>query len=251
MPLRIDILTLFPEAMPGMLSSSILGRAIEAGLLTVEVHDMRDWADNKHNKVDDRPFGGGPGMVLMPEPVAAAVEAVDAMSAPKARRLSLCPAGRTLDQRMVEELAREERLLLVCGHYEGIDQRAIDALRLEEVSVGDFVVSGGELPALLLVDAIARLQPGALGHDQSAAEDSFTLRDGDGHQLLDCPHFTRPREWRDRAVPGVLLSGDHAAIAAWRLEQSTYRTRDRRPDLLSSCPGLTPGHAQGLAPTGS
>lgn len=240
MPLRIDILTLFPEALPGMLSSSILGRAIEAGIVSVHVHDLRDWAGNKHNKVDDRPFGGGPGMVLMPEPVAAAVEAVDALAAPRARRMLPAPTGRVLDQRFVEELAREERLLIVCGHYEGIDQRAIDSLSLEEVSVGDFVVSGGELPALMIVDAITRLQPGALGHDQSAAEDSFSITDLAGHSLLDCPHYTRPREWRDQAVPDVLLSGDHAAIAAWRLEQSTDRTRARRPDLLT-----------GLAPTGS
>ncbi|MDA1008422.1 MAG: tRNA (guanosine(37)-N1)-methyltransferase TrmD [Planctomycetota bacterium] len=231
---HIDIITLFPEAFPGVLTSSILGRSIEAGLVTVSVHDMRDWADNKHNRVDDRPFGGGPGMVLMPEPVASSVEAVDAMRSVKARRLTLAPTGRRVDQLFIEELSRCERILLVCGHYEGIDERAVEALGLEEVSIGDFVVSGGEIPAMLLIDAIARLQPSALGHEQSASEDSFSIHDDSGHPLLDCPHFTRPREWRDRAVPEVLLSGDHAAIATWRLQRSTERTRARRPDLFET-----------------
>lgn len=230
---RIDILSLFPEVFPAALSSSILGRAVSDGLLSVHVHDIRAWAELPHRKVDDRPFGGGPGMVFMCEPLAAAVEAVEALDARRARRVLLAPAGRPLTQPLVNALASVERLMLLCGHYEGIDQRAIDALAFEEISVGDFVVSGGELPALLLVDAIARLLPGALGHEASAAEDSFSIIDEHGRPLLDCPHYTRPRVWRERAVPEVLLSGDHQAIAKWRRSESELRTRTRRPDLVS------------------
>jgi len=230
---RIDILSLFPEVFPAALSSSILGRAVGDGLLTVHVHDIRQWAEGPHRKVDDRPFGGGPGMVFMCEPLAAAVEAVEALDSRRARRVLLAPAGRPLTQRLVNEVASAPRLMLLCGHYEGVDQRAIDALGFEEISVGDFVVSGGELPALLLVDAIARLLPGALGHEASAAEDSFSITNEQGQPLLDCPHYTRPRVWRERAVPEVLLSGDHQAIAEWRRSESELRTRTRRPDLVS------------------
>lgn len=230
---RIDILSLFPEVFPAALSSSILGRAISDGLLSVHVHDIRQWAELPHRKVDDRPFGGGPGMVFMCEPLAAAVEAVEALDARRARRILLAPAGQPMTQPLVNALASTERLMLLCGHYEGVDQRAIEALEFEEVSIGDFVVSGGELPALLLVDAVARLLPGALGHDASAAEDSFSITDEHGQPLLDCPHYTRPRVWRERAVPEVLLSGDHQAIASWRRSESEHRTRTRRPDLVS------------------
>ena len=233
--MRIDLLSLFPEMFPPVLGASILGRAPEAGIVSYHLHDIRDWTRDKHRKVDDRPFGGGPGMVMMCQPLVDAVEAVERADERPARRLLLSPQGRRLDQALAEELAREPRLLLVAGHYEGIDERAVEALELEEVSIGDFVLSGGELPALVLVDAVVRLLPGALGHADSAAEDSFTDRGEQGipgARLLDHPHYTRPRVWRQRPVPDVLLSGDHARIADWRRTQMIERTRARRPDLL-------------------
>lgn len=229
--MRIDFLTLFPEMFPPILSASILGRASSAGLVEFHVHDIRAWTDDKHRKVDDRPFGGGPGMVLMCQPLFDSVEAVERMDARVALRVLLTPQGERVAQPRVEELATRDRLLLIAGHYEGIDERAIEELRPLELSVGDFVLSGGELPALALTDAVVRLLPGALGHQDSATEDSFSRRDADGRPLLDCPHYTRPREWRGRSVPEVLLSGDHAGIAAWRMEQMVRRTRERRPDL--------------------
>lgn len=229
--MRIDFLTLFPEVFPPILSASILGRAVESGAVEFAIHDIRGWADNRHRKVDDRPFGGGPGMVLMCQPLVDAVEAVEKMDARAALRVLLTPQGERLAQPRVEDLARRDRLLLIAGHYEGIDERAIEELRPLELSVGDFVLSGGELAALALADAVTRLLPGVLGHEQSAAEDSFSRRDAQGRPLLDCPHYTRPREWRDRAVPEVLLSGDHAAIEAWRMDEMVRRTQSRRPDL--------------------
>jgi tRNA (guanine37-N1)-methyltransferase len=232
--MRIDILTLFPDMFQGPLEASILGRARDNKLLEVHVHDIRDWATDKHNKVDDRPFGGGPGMVLMCQPLHDAVLAIEAKDTRRAHRMLLSPQGRRLSQDIIESLARQERLLLIAGHYEGIDERVIDALEPEEVSIGDYVLSGGELPALVLVDAIARLLPGALGHEGSAAEDSFSIKDEDGTPLLDTPHYTRPRNWEGREVPEVLLNGDHGAIAKWRREQQRQRTRQRRPDLLDA-----------------
>ncbi|MCH2135013.1 MAG: tRNA (guanosine(37)-N1)-methyltransferase TrmD [Phycisphaerales bacterium] len=229
--MRIDILTLFPDMFDAPLQTSIIGRARSSGLLEVHVHDIRDWTLDKHNKVDDRPFGGGPGMVMMCQPLHDAVLAVEETDTRRAHRMLLSPQGRRLTQDIVESLAQQERLLLIAGHYEGIDERVIDALGPEEVSIGDYVLSGGELPAMVLVDAIARLLPGALGHEGSAAEDSFSLKDDDGKPLLDTPHYTRPRDWDGRTVPDVLLSGDHGAIARWRLEQQRDRTRQRRPDL--------------------
>jgi tRNA (guanine37-N1)-methyltransferase len=231
--MRIDLLTLFPEMFPPVLATSIVGRAATNGLVRCEVHDIRRWADNKHNKVDDRPFGGGPGMVMMCQPVFDAVRAVEAMDPKPPIRVLMTPQGEPLGQRRVEWLARQERLLIIAGHYEGIDERVIEELEPLELSVGDYVLSGGELPALLVVDAVVRLQPGALGHEASAAEDSFAAPAEGGPVLLDCPHFTRPREWRGRSVPEVLLSGDHASIARWRNEQRLERTRERRPDLLT------------------
>jgi len=232
--MRIDILTLFPDMFEGPLEASILGRAQDNKLLDVHVHDIRDWATDKHNKVDDRPFGGGPGMVLMCQPLHDAVLDIEAKDTRRAHRMLLSPQGRRLSQDIIESLARQERLLLIAGHYEGIDERVIDALEPEEVSIGDYVLSGGELPALVLVDAIARLLPGALGHEGSAAEDSFSIKDEDGTPLLDTPHYTRPRNWEGHMVPDVLLSGDHGAIATWRREQQRQRTRQRRPDLLDA-----------------
>jgi tRNA (guanine37-N1)-methyltransferase len=237
MPLRIDILTLFPDMFGPVLGASIVGRACESGIVHVHVHDIRAWADGPHRKVDDRPFGGGPGMVLMCEPLAAAIEAVEAMDPRPATRILLAPAGERLTQAGAERLAQPEgRIMLVCGHYEGVDERAIVALRLHELSIGDVVLSGGEIPAMLVTDSVVRLLPGALGHGDSAAQDSFSITDPQGHPLLDCPHYTRPREWRGMAIPEPLLSGDHGAIAQWRLEQSVSRTRERRPDLLHERP---------------
>ncbi len=230
-PMRIDILTIFPEMFETTLSTSIPGRAREFGAVEYQVHDIRRWADNKHRKVDDRPFGGGPGMVLMCQPLMDCVEAVEAMDDRTATRILLTPQGERLEQARVNDLATTERLLLIAGHYEGIDERVIDELAPLQVSIGDFVVSGGELPAMLLVDAIVRLQPSVLGHELSAAEDSFSVTDESGRPLLDCPHYTRPRAWRGREVPEVLLGGDHAAIEQWRLQQRVDRTRVKRPDL--------------------
>ncbi len=234
--MRIDILTLFPAMFEGPLETSILGRAHEAGVLETHVHDIRDWADNKHNKVDDRPFGGGPGMVLMCQPLYNAVLAVENMDPRRAQRVLLTPQGRRTTQTTVETLATQERLLLIAGHYEGIDERVIETLAPLELSIGDYVLSGGELPALVLVDAITRLLPGALGHEDSASEDSFSVTDETGKPLLDTPHYTRPRIWEGKEVPEILLSGDHGAVARWRHEQRLSRTVNRRPDLREPSP---------------
>lgn len=231
--MRIDVLTLFPEMFTGVLEASILGRAARAGLVEYHLTDIRAYADNKHRKVDDRPFGGGPGMVMMCQPLFDAVRAVEAMDPRPARRILLTPQGEPLRQQRVESLAAESRLLLIAGHYEGIDERVIEALAPLEISMGDFIVTGGELPAMMLVDAVVRLLPGALGDAASAAEDSFAPRGPDGERLLDCPHYTRPRVWHERPVPEVLFSGDHQAIARWRADRMLERTRERRPDLLS------------------
>jgi tRNA (guanine37-N1)-methyltransferase len=230
--MRIDILTLFPEMFPAVLGASILGRAAESGRAQYHLHNIRDWADNKHAKVDDRPFGGGPGMVMMCQPLFDAVMAVEQMNERPATRILLSPQGTPLDQRRVEELATKPRLLLIAGHYEGVDERVIEELAPLEISVGDYVLSGGEIPAMILIDAVVRLLPGVLGHDESAAQDSFAARGPEGQRLLDCPHYTRPREWRGRNVPEVLLSGDHAAVEEWRRKQMLDRTRNKRPELL-------------------
>jgi tRNA (guanine37-N1)-methyltransferase len=207
------------------------------------VHDIRAHAANKHHKVDDRPFGGGPGMVMMCQPIFDAVQAAESQdSSPDVRavRVLLTPQGERLTQPRVEWLAQQPRLLLLCGHYEGIDERVIEELNPLEISIGDYVLSGGELGAMVLIDAVARLQPGVLGHEESAAEDSFSVRTPEGAHLLDCPHYTRPREWNGRVVPDVLLSGDHAAVDRWRDEQRIERTRMRRPDLLQHDPLANP-----------
>ena len=247
MTMRIDILTLFPELFEPVLSRSITGRARDAGLVEWHATDIRRFADNKHQKVDDRPFGGGPGMVMMCQPLWDAVASVESQDERQAQRILLTPTGEPLTQPIVEDLASRERLLLIAGHYEGIDQRVIDRLEPREISVGDYVLSGGEIPALLLIDAVTRLQDGALGHEASAAEDSFTARDEEGRQLLDCPHYTRPREWEGRAIPEVLVSGDHERVSRWRLEKMKELTRARRPDLLGNDEDTHPrpnGHAR-------
>ncbi|MCC6909157.1 MAG: tRNA (guanosine(37)-N1)-methyltransferase TrmD [Phycisphaerales bacterium] len=229
--MRIDVLSLFPEMFAPVLSASIPGRAHAAGLVEFNLVNIRDYTENKHQKVDDRPFGGGPGMVMMCQPVWDAVLAAERLDPRPATRILLTPQGRPLSQDIVADLATRQRLLLIAGHYEGIDERVIEELRPMELSIGDYVLSGGELPALVLIDAIVRLLPGALGHEESAEQDSFAVSEG-GQQLLDCPHYTRPREWRGREVPEILLSGDHGEVDRWRMEQRKTRTAERRPDLL-------------------
>jgi tRNA (guanine37-N1)-methyltransferase len=213
-PFRIDVLSLFPPLFDGFLSQSILSRAISKGLVGIERWDIRSWADGKQKQVDDRPFGGGPGMVLMAPPVVAATEAVRASAGPPGHLILLSPQGRRLDQTRVGELARKPRLILLCGRYEGFDERIIEILEPELVSVGDFILSGGEVAAMVLIDAVVRLVPGVLGDDRSAIDESFGPDGG-----LEFPQYTRPRVYRGRAVPEVLLSGDHAAIARWRRER--------------------------------
>lgn len=230
--LRIDILSLFPEVFEPVLSSSITGRARDAGLVEWHITDIRRYADNKHQKVDDRPFGGGPGMVMMCQPLWDCVKDVEAQDPRPATRILLSPQGERLTQPIVEELSALPRLLLIAGHYEGIDERVIEKLQPREISLGDFVLSGGEIPALALVDAMVRLRPGSLGHESSAAEDSFSPHGTDGRRLLDCPHYTRPRAWEGMDVPEILVSGDHAKVDAWRYAQRLERTKQRRPDLL-------------------
>ena len=212
-PHRIDVLTLFPAIMDGYLSQSILSRAIAAGLVVINRWDIRDWAEGKHKQVDDRPFGGGPGMVLMAPPVVAATEAVRAAEEPPGRLIMLSPQGERLEQSRAAELALEPRLILLCGRYEGFDERIIEILEPELLSVGDFILSGGEVAAMVLIDAVVRLIPGVLGDSRSAVDESFGPDGG-----LEYPQYTRPRDYRGKTIPEILLSGDHAAIARWRLE---------------------------------
>jgi tRNA (guanine37-N1)-methyltransferase len=225
---RIDILTIFPGIFESPLRESLLGKAIERGLLDVRVHDIRDSATDKHRQVDDESYGGGPGMVMKPEPVFAAVEALG--EGPK-RVLLLSPAGRRLDQALVRELADEPWLVLVCGRYEGVDERVAEGLPAEEISIGDYVLSGGEVPAIVVLEAVTRLVPGVIGREESHERDSFGAEG-----LLDHPHYTRPAEFRGMAVPEVLLSGNHAEIERWRRAAATEKTRRNRPDLLEDPP---------------
>jgi tRNA (guanine37-N1)-methyltransferase len=229
--MRIDVLTLFPEAVAPYLSSSIVGRAVEKGIVELHLLNFRDFAHDVHRTVDDRPFGGGPGMVLMCGPVVEAVEHIEGAVKEKhgsPLRILLTPQGERLSQNLVAEFASRPWILIVCGRYEGFDERIHQSIPFREISIGDYVLSGGEPAAMVLIDAIVRLLPGALNDADSAANESFV------GGLLDCPHYTRPREFRGMVVPEVLLSGDHAKIAAWRKEQSLIRTRERRPDLLGS-----------------
>jgi tRNA (guanine37-N1)-methyltransferase len=225
--MRIDLLTLFPEVFERFCESSIVGRAQSGGAVRIYLTNIRDFAGGVHRSVDDKPFGGGPGMVMMCGPVFDAVERVDARCEVPAKRLLLTPQGRPLKQDMVGRLAREPRLLLLCGHYEGFDERIRTGLQAEQVSIGDYVLSGGETAAMVLIDAVVRLLPGVLGDESSADHDSFSSG------LLEYPQYTRPREFRGMNVPDVLLSGNHARIAAWRHAQALERTRQRRPDLLN------------------
>ncbi len=224
--MRIDILTLFPKQVDAFLGYSIVGRARESGLVNIVCTDIRDFSEDKHRKVDDKPFGGGPGMVMCPQPVFDAVESVEGLDSRQATRILLTPQGSVLNQKMVREFAFRDRLLLIAGHYEGFDERIRDGLHPIEVSIGDYVLSGGESAAVVLVDSIVRMIPGVLGDSDSVEEESFS------ENMLEYPHYTRPREFRGMSVPDVLLNGNHARIEEWRGEQSLRRTRERRPDLF-------------------
>lgn len=223
--MKFDILTILPEMLRGPLDESILKRAQEKQLVEICVRNLRDWTHDKHRTTDDRPFGGGPGMVMKPEPIFEAVEELKRGS-PGAWVVMLTPQGRRFDQQAARDLATREHVIMICGHYEGVDERVREALVDEEISIGDYVLTNGALAAMVVVDATARLVPGVLGHADSAKDESFS----DG--WLEYPQYTRPAEYRSMAVPEVLLSGDHAVIAAWRQEQSRQRTRRQRPDLM-------------------
>lgn len=226
--MRIDILTLFPQ-MFAPLFDSILGRAQQAGVLDVQVHNIRDYTLDKHRRTDDYPFGGGAGLVMTAQPIVDAMQAVQAMDERAARRIYLSPCGRRLDAPYCTELSGYQRLILLCGHYEGVDQRALDLCIDEEISIGDYVLTGGELPAMVLVDAVSRFVPGVLGSSLSGEEESF-MDSLDG--MLEYPQYTRPADFRGLQVPEVLLGGNHAHIRAWRQEQSRLKTLRSRPDLL-------------------
>ena len=230
-PYHFDVVTLFEPLMTGYLAGSILGRAHKAGIVSVGFTNPRDYTDDVHRSVDDTPYGGGAGMVMMAEPLARAVEAVKE-ARPRSRVVLLSPAGKPFDQATATRYAALGQLTLVCGRYEGIDERFIDALVDESLSLGDFVITGGEIAALAVIDAVTRLLPGTLGHRQGAAVESFT-----DAPLLEYPHYTRPRDWRGHLVPDVLTSGHHAAIDQWRLAQRVARTRARRPDLFATYVG--------------
>jgi tRNA (guanine37-N1)-methyltransferase len=223
--MRFDIITIFPEIFRGVFEFGIIRRAVEAGLIEINLHDLRDYTFDRHRQVDDRPFGGGAGMVMKPEPLFRALEAIT-HQATDATVVMLSPQGRLFTQRLAEELASRERVVLICGRYEGVDERVIEQLADDEISIGDYVLSGGEIPAMVVVDAVTRLIPGALGSSESAERDSFA----DG--LLDYPHYTRPVEYRGLKVPDVLTSGHHGEIEKWRRRKAMEKTFSRRPDLL-------------------
>ena len=223
--MKVDVLTLFPGMFSGPLDESIIKRARATGVLDLRVHNLRDWTHDRHRTVDDKPFGGGPGMLLKPEPI---FEAVESLADEQARVILLSPTGRPFNQQVAHEMAEASHLVLVCGSYEGFDERVREHLADDEVSIGDYVLTNGALPAMVIIDAVTRLLPGALGDDASADEESFS------QGLLEYPHYTRPADFRGWKVPEVLLSGNHADIAKWRREQALLRTRQRRPDL---CPG--------------
>jgi len=226
---RFDIVTLFPAIFDGYLTQSLLEKAIRKGLVDIRRHDLRDWAEETpHRKVDDRPFGGGPGMLIQVDVTVRCVEAVEAMCPAPSRKILLTPQGKRFDQRMAEDLATSERVMLLCGRYEGFDQRVVDVLQPRLVSLGDFVLNGGETAAMALIDAVIRLIPGVLGDEQSSVEDSFSS----GNRWLEYPHYTRPPEFRGHKVPAVLQSGNHAAIKTWREQRSLELTRKYRQDLL-------------------
>ncbi len=221
--MKVDVITLFPGMFAGPLDESIIKRAREAGLLDLGMHNLRDYAHDRHRTVDDRPFGGGPGMLLKPEPI---FEAVEALTRENTRVILVSPSGRRFNQAIARELAGQEHLLMVCGHYEGFDERIREQLADDELSIGDYVLTNGALPVMVIIDAVVRLLPGALGDDDSSRDESFS------QDLLEYPQYTRPAEFRGWRVPEVLVSGNHALIAKWRAEQARQRTEERRPDLL-------------------
>ena len=223
--MKIDVLTLFPGMFAGPLDESIIKRARERGLLDLQIHNLRDWTHDRHKTVDDRPFGGGPGMVLKPQPI---FEAVEALAGEKTRVILMSPSGRPFDQAIARELAGYEHLLLIAGSYEGFDERVRQAIAHDDLSIGDYVLTNGALPVMVVIDVVTRLLPGVLGDDESAKEESFS------QGLLEYPHYTRPAEFRGMKVPEILLSGHHAEIAKWRHEQALERTRQKRPDLLDA-----------------
>ncbi|OEH54640.1 tRNA (guanine-N1)-methyltransferase [Oceanobacillus sp. E9] len=226
--MHIDILTLFPEMFHGVFQSSILNKAVERQQFTYEVVNFREYSKNKHQKVDDYPYGGGAGMVLTPQPIFDAVEAVKSKRNSNPRVILMCPQGETLTQQKSEELAKEDHLIFICGHYEGYDERIREHIVTDEISIGDYVLTGGELGSMVVVDSVVRLLPDVLGNQQSAPQDSFSTG------LLEHPHYTRPADFRGYKVPDVLLSGNHANIASWRRKQSLLRTWNRRKDLLDN-----------------
>ena len=221
--MKIDVLTLFPAMFAGPLDESIIQRARDTGTLELKIYNLRDYTHDRHKTVDDRPFGGGPGMLLKPEPI---FEAVESLATEKTRVILMSPSGRKFGQSIARELSQQEHLLLICGSYEGFDERIREHLADDELSIGDFVLTNGALPAMVIIDAVTRLLPGVLGDDASSTEESFS------GSLLEYPHYTRPADFRGMKVPDVLLSGNHAVIAKWRAEQALARTQERRPDLL-------------------
>lgn len=221
--MKIDVLTLFPAMFAGPLDESIIMRARKKGLLDLNIHDLRDWTHDRHRTVDDRPFGGGPGMLMKPEPL---FEAIENLQREETRVILMSPSGRKFDQKIARELAAQKDLLLVTGHYEGFDERVRTTLADDELSIGDYVLTNGALPAMVVIDAVTRLLPGVLGDDSSSHDESFS------HGLLEYPQYTRPAEFRGMKVPDVLVSGNHAEIEKWRREQAKLRTQERRPDLL-------------------
>src|SRR5208283_5290103 len=239
--MTFDVITIFPDFFNSMLEHGVLKRAIAGGQACIRLHDLRDYTEDRHRTVDDRPFGGGPGMVFKPEPIFQAVEALRS-EAPESRLpvILLSPQGRLLTQAVAEELSHAARLVLLCGRYEGVDERVAENLASDEISIGDYVLSGGEFPAAVLMEATIRLLPGVLGNEESWEQDSFAVPEGAPaevrHGLLDCPHYTRPAEFRDWKVPEVLLSGDHERIRQWRRHRALEKTWKRRPDLLAQVP---------------
>ena len=226
--MRFYVLTLFPEMIEQGLGTSITGRAMQKGLVSLDAVNIRDYAANKHRKVDDYTYGGGAGMLMQAQPVYDACMAVQNTLEKPARVVYMTPQGSTFNQKKAQELAQEENLIILCGHYEGIDERVLEEIVTDEISIGDYVLTGGELPAMVLIDAVSRMIPGVLNNHDSAETDSFM------NGLLEYPQYSRPEEWRGRKVPEILLSGDHAKVDAWRLDQSVQRTRERRPDLYQA-----------------
>lgn len=228
--MKIDVLTLFPEMMAGVMGSSIMKNAQEKEAINFQAIDFRKFADNKHQKVDDYPYGGGAGMVLTPQPIFSAVESIEKSTAKPPRVILMCPQGERYDQKKAESLAKEKHLIFICGHYEGYDERIREHLVTDEISIGDFILTGGEIGAMAVIDSVVRLLPDVLGNDESAVEDSFSTG------LLEHPHYTRPAEFMGHEVPEVLRSGHHRKITEWRKKQSLKRTKERRPDLLENYP---------------